>query len=60
MADKHLRQWIWQRSGWPEFHWDAERLSRPLAAARRAQGELTGMARLLDPDSDLLQAYLEY
>ena len=54
MAAKHLKLWIWQRPGWPEFHWDSARLAQPLAAARRAQGELTGMARLLDPDSDLL------
>ena len=53
MATKHLKPWIWQRPDWPEFHWDSGRLARPLAAARRAQGELTGMARLLDPDSDL-------
>jgi Fic family protein len=53
MATKHLKPWIWQRPDWPEFHWDSARLARPLAAARRAQGELTGMARLLDPDSDL-------
>jgi len=53
MAGKHLRPWIWQCPDWPEFHWDSARLAQPLAAARRAQGELTGMARLLDPDSDL-------
>ncbi len=53
MATKHLKPWIWQRPGWPEFHWDSARLARPLAAARRAQGELSGMARLLDPNSDL-------
>ena len=28
-------------------------LSAPLATARRAQGEVAGMARLLDPDADL-------
>ncbi len=53
MTTKHLKPWIWQRPDWPEFHWDSARLARPLAAARRAQGELTGMARFLDPDSDL-------
>jgi Fic family protein len=53
MAAKHLKPWIWQRPGWPEFHWDSARLAQPLAAARRAQGELSGMARLLDPNSDL-------
>jgi Fic family protein len=53
MAVKHLKPWIWQRPEWPEFHWDSARLAQPLAAARRAQGELSGMARLLDPNSDL-------
>ena len=53
MAAKHLKPWIWQRPEWPEFHWNSARLAQPLAAARRAQGELSGMARLLDPNSDL-------
>jgi Fic family protein len=50
---KYLKPWIWQRPDWPQFRWDVARLAHPLAAARQAQGELTGMARLLDPDSDL-------
>jgi Fic family protein len=58
MAGKPLKPWIWQQPAWPDFHWDSGLLARPLAAARRAQGELIGMARLLDPDSDL-QAQLE-
>jgi Fic family protein len=58
MAAKPLKPWIWQRPEWPEFYWDSGRLARPLANARRAQGELIGMARLLDPDSDL-RAQLE-
>lgn len=53
MAAKHLEPWIWQRPDWPEFQWDPARLAQPLAVARRAQGEITGMARLLDPNSDL-------
>jgi Fic family protein len=53
VATKHLTRWIWQRPDWPKFRWDSARLARPLVAARRAQGELTGIARLLDPDSDL-------
>jgi len=53
MAAKHLKPWIWQRPEWPEFHWESARLAQPLAAVRRAQGELIGMARLLDPNSDL-------
>ena len=58
MAAKPLKPWIWQRPDWPEFYWDSARLARPLANARRAQGELIGMARLLDPDSNL-RAQLE-
>jgi Fic family protein len=53
MASKPLKPWIWQRPEWPDFYWNSGRLAQPLAAARRAQGELIGMARLLDPDSDL-------
>jgi Fic family protein len=53
MATKHLKPWIWQHPEWPEFHWDSAGLAQPLAAARRAQGELSGMSRLLDPNSDL-------
>ena len=53
MASKHLTSWIWQRAGWPRFTWNSEALAIPLAAARRAQGEVTGMARLLDPSLDL-------
>ena len=58
MVAKPLKPWIWQRPEWPEFYWDSARLALPLANARRAQGELIGMARLLDPDSDL-RAQLE-
>src|SRR5580658_4245621 len=53
MTVKHLQPWIWQRHDWPQFRWDPARLAQPLATARKAQGELIGMARLLDPDSDL-------
>ncbi len=53
MATKHLDKWIWQNAAWPNFTWDAARLSAPLAAARRAQGEVAGMAKLLDADADL-------
>src|SRR5688572_9531867 len=53
MASKHLTPWIWQRPAWPEFTWDSARLSAPLAAARRAQGEVAGVAKLLDVSADL-------
>jgi len=58
MAAKRLKQWIWENPKWPRFTWDAGVLSTPLAAARRAQGEVAGMARLLDASADL-QAQLE-
>lgn len=53
MTSKHLNRWIWEQPGWPDFTWDAARLAVPLAAARRAQGEVAGVAQLLDPDTDL-------
>jgi len=53
MPPKSLTSWIWQRRGWPGFRWDAAALSRPLAAARQAQGELAGIAKLFDPGLDL-------
>jgi Fic family protein len=46
-------KWIWQRPEWPKFSWDAAALTLPLGRARRAQGELFGIARLLDPRLDL-------
>lgn len=33
---------IWQRPDWPAFHWRAEEIAAPLAAARYAQGRLLG------------------
>jgi Fic family protein len=53
MTPKHLKAWIWQQSDWPEFTWDSAALAVPLAAARRAQGELSGIAKLLDAGTDL-------
>jgi Fic family protein len=53
MAPKHLTHWIWQQRTWPEFRWDSARLTSPLAAARRAQGEVAGIAKLLDAGTDL-------
>ncbi|WP_461051860.1 Fic family protein [Spirosoma arcticum] len=34
--------YIYQRRGWPEFHWDKNRLIDSLASLRHKQGELTG------------------
>jgi Fic family protein len=42
------RRFIWQHAGWPEFTWDAAAISSSLSRSRRAQGELAGVARLLD------------
>jgi Fic family protein len=58
MAAKRLKKWVWEDANWPRFTWDAGALSPALAAARRAQGEVAGMARLLDSHADL-QAQLE-
>lgn len=58
MASKHPTDWIWQQKDWPRFTWDPATLAAPLASARRAQGEVAGMASLLDPGTDL-QARLE-
>ena len=39
--------YIWERTEWPHFTWDAGRLLEPLAAARLKQGRLLGsMARI--------------
>jgi Fic family protein len=53
MRPKHLTTWIWQQSDWPKFTWDSAALAAPLATARRVQGEVAGMAKLLDPSLDL-------
>jgi Fic family protein len=58
MVAKRLKHWIWENPKWPQFTWDAGALSPALAAARRVQGEVAGMAKLLDADADL-QAQLE-
>lgn len=47
------RKWIWQLPAWPRFTWDAAALVVPLGRARRAQGEMTAIAKLLDPQLDL-------
>jgi Fic family protein len=46
-------RWIWQQPRWPQLSWDEAALANPLARTRRVQGELLGMARLLDPQQDL-------
>ncbi len=53
MAAKGLGTWIWNYARWPDFTWSRAKLAAPLAAARRAQGEVAGMARLLGSDADL-------
>ncbi|MFU2330190.1 Fic family protein [Pseudomonas sp. NFX98] len=36
--------WIWQQPDWPDFHWQAERLTPLLRECVQAQGRLMGMA----------------
>jgi Fic family protein len=45
--------WIWQRSGWPAFAWQEGVVNAALSKARRAQGEIAGMAKLLDSKLEL-------
>lgn len=52
-SDSHSRRWIWQHPGWPNFKWDVAAISSSLSQTRRAQGELAGIARLLDTKLDL-------
>src|SRR5690242_3557618 len=47
------RKWIWQIAAWPRFTWDVAALVEPLGRARRAQGEMNAIARLLDAQLDL-------
>lgn len=37
-------QWIWQQPDWPDFNWQAERLTGLLRECVQAQGQLMGMA----------------
>jgi Fic family protein len=52
-AKTRPRRWVWQHPNWPKFTWDEAILSPALSRARRAQGELAGVARLLDSKLDL-------
>ncbi len=45
-------RWIWQQPQWPAFTWDEAALAAPLARARRGQGELAGVARMLDRETN--------
>lgn len=45
-----LPQWHWQHANWPAFAHDSAALLPALAAARRAEGEVTGLARALGLD----------
>lgn len=37
-------QWIWQQPDWPDFNWQADRLTPLLRECVQAQGQLMGMA----------------
>ncbi len=43
-----MSRWIWQHPDWPKFTWRESDLLLPLADARRLQGRLQGVHRLLD------------
>jgi Fic family protein len=45
-------RWIWQLPGWPRLSWSDAALAAPLARARRGQGELAGVARMLDREAN--------
>jgi len=49
LAKSSRKKWIWQHPAWPVFTWDTEALIGPLGRVRRAQGELSATAKLLDP-----------
>jgi Fic family protein len=37
-----MTTYIYQRRGWPKFHWDEQKLLQPLASVSRHQGRLIG------------------
>ena len=42
-----MADYIYQREEWPEFQWDSEAISEPLAAVSRRQGRLIGRMEAL-------------
>lgn len=42
-----MAKYIWQYPTWPKFIWDNSVLIKPLADARRAQGQILGQAKFL-------------
>ena len=42
-----MSKWLWQSATWPDLRYDAHALAPSLAAARRAQGEIIGLAQAL-------------
>jgi Fic family protein len=45
-----MNEYIHQKSDWPNFHWNAERLSQQLAAVRNKQGRIVGRMEALGFD----------
>jgi len=39
---ENVVRYIWEDPDWPKWHWDADRIAQPLAAAAREQGRLLG------------------
>jgi len=46
--------WIWERSQWPRFDWDAKALQTGLRDAYRAQGKLLGLIHVNDRGESIL------
>ncbi|MEW6166122.1 MAG: DUF4172 domain-containing protein [Pseudomonadota bacterium] len=42
--------YIWQRKGWPKFHWDARALQPSVAAVAQERAYLEGLAHALDDE----------
>jgi Fic family protein len=53
LAASSQKTWIWQDPTWPGFIWDTEAFLGSLARVRRAQGEMSATAKLLDPQMGL-------
>jgi len=53
LAASSQKKWIWQHPAWPGFTWDTEALIGPIGRVRRAQGEMSATAKLLDPQLGL-------
>src|SRR3990167_10782992 len=54
-----MTHWIWSNKDWPNFSWDAEKLSLHLSSARLAQGKLLGIIQTINDEvSDEMDAII--